>query len=131
VCTFVDVNSDDQTRTAGSKSLSTPPPASPVFDSGFYGAIFPSNGRMRLGPVPHRSATATQVVRRSIHHGQESLRGLARHYGINQKTVAKRTSTADLPTGPKEPHSTMLSRKDDAVIAAFRCHTLLPFDDCF
>lgn len=84
-----------------------------------------------LGPVPHGSATATEMVRRSIHHAQESLRVLAKRYGINQKTVAKRTSTADLPTGPKKPHSTMLSRKDDAVIAAFRCHTLLPFDDCF
>ncbi len=83
-----------------------------------------------MGQVHHGSATATEVVRRSIHHGQESLRGLARRYGINQKTVAKRTSTADLPTGPKGPHSTMLSRKDDAVIAAFRRYTLLPFGDC-
>lgn len=55
---------------------------------------------------------------------QESLRTLARRYGINQKTVAKwkeRTSVADLPIGPKEPHSTVLSLEDEAVIVAFRC----------
>ncbi len=36
---------------------------------------------------------------------QESLRALARRYGINQKTVAKwkeRETVADLPTGPKD-----------------------------
>jgi transposase-like protein len=37
---------------------------------------------------------------------------------------------ADLPTGPKEPHSTVLSLEDEAVIVAFRRHTLLPLDDC-
>jgi hypothetical protein len=58
---------------------------------------------------------------------------LAKRYGINQKTVAKwktRASVTDLPTGPKEPHSTVLSLEDDAVIVAFRHHTLLPLDDC-
>lgn len=54
-------------------------------------------------------------------------------YGINQKTVAKwkkRTSIADLPTGPKEPKSTVPSLAEEAVIVAFRKHTLLPLDDC-
>jgi transposase InsO family protein len=37
---------------------------------------------------------------------------------------------ADLPTGPKEPHSTVLSPEDEAIIVAFRKHTLLPLDDC-
>jgi hypothetical protein len=39
------------------------------------------------------------------------VRALAARYGINQKTVAKwkkRGSVADLPTGPKEPRSTVL-----------------------
>ncbi|GEC17535.1 transposase-like protein [Nitrobacter winogradskyi] len=42
----------------------------------------------------------------------------------------KRTSVADLPTGPKEPHSTVLSLEEEAIIVAFRKHTLLPLDDC-
>ena len=36
----------------------------------------------------------------------------------------------DLPTGPREPHSTVLSLEEEGVIVAFRKHTLLPLDDC-
>ena len=86
-----------------------------------------------MGQILHGSATTTAAVRRAIQHGQESLRALANRYGVNQKTVAKwkkRTSAADLPTGPKEPRSTVLSIEEEAVIVAFRRHTLLPLDDC-
>lgn len=86
-----------------------------------------------MGQVLHGSATTTEAVRRAIQHSQESLRALAKRYGINQKTVAKwrgRSSTTDLPTGPKEPRSTMLSVEEEAVIVAFRRYTLLPLDDC-
>ena len=86
-----------------------------------------------MGQVLHGSATTTEAVRRAIQHSQESLRALAKRYGINQKTVAKwkkRTSVADLPTGPKEPKSTVLSVEEEAIIVAFRRHTLLPLDDC-
>jgi Integrase core domain len=86
-----------------------------------------------MGQVLHGSATTTEAIRRAIQHSQESLRALAKRYGINQKTVAKwkrRTSVADLPTGPKEPKSTVLSIEEEAVIVAFRKHTLLPLDDC-
>lgn len=41
-----------------------------------------------------------------------------------------RTSVADLPTGPKSPSSTVLTIEEEAVIVAFRRHTLLPLDDC-
>ena len=86
-----------------------------------------------MGEVLHGSARTTEAVRRAIQNSQESLRALSKHYGINQKTVAKwkkRTSAADLPTGPKEPHSTVLSPEEEAIIVAFRKHTLLPLDDC-
>ena len=86
-----------------------------------------------MGQVLHGSATTTEAVRRAIQHSQESLRALAKRYGINQKTVAKwkkRTSVADLPTGPKEPKSTVLSIEEEAIVVAFRRHTLLPLDDC-
>ena len=88
---------------------------------------------MRYGPVFHGSATTTEAVRRAIQHSQASLRALAKRYGINQKTVAKwkgRTSVADLPTGPKKPKSTVLTAEEEAVVVAFRRHTLLPLDDC-
>ena len=86
-----------------------------------------------MGQVHHGSATTTAAVRRAIQHSQESLRALAKRYGINQKTVAKwkkRTSVADVPTGPKNPASTVLSIEEEGVIVAFRRHTLLPLDDC-
>src|SRR6202007_3066554 len=86
-----------------------------------------------MGQVLHGCATTTAAIRRAIQHSQASLRALAKRYGINQKTVAKwkkRTSSADLPTGPRDPKSTSLSIDDEAIIAAFRKHTLLPLDDC-
>jgi transposase InsO family protein len=86
-----------------------------------------------MGQVLHGSATTTEAVRRAIQHSQESLRALAKRYGINQKTVAKwkqRGSVVDLPTGPKAPRSTVLSIEEEAIIVAFRRHTLLPLDDC-
>src|SRR5687768_11863479 len=86
-----------------------------------------------MGRVHHGSATTTAAIRRAIQHSQASLRALAKRYGVNQKTVAKwrkRTSHADLPTGPREPRSTVLSIEEEAIIVAFRRHTLLPLDDC-
>jgi transposase InsO family protein len=86
-----------------------------------------------MGQVLHGSATTTEAIRRAIQHSEESLRTLAKRYGINQKTVAKwkkRASVADLPTGPKQPKSTVLSIEEEAIIVAFRRHTLLPLDDC-
>src|SRR3954447_19165283 len=85
-----------------------------------------------MGQVLHGGATTTEAIRRAIQNSQESLRALSKRYGINQKTVAKwkkRTSVADLPTGPKNPSSTVLAIEEEAVIVAFRRHTLLPLGD--
>ena len=86
-----------------------------------------------MGQVHHGGATTTAAVRRAIQHSQESLRVLARRHGINPKTVAKwkrRTSVQDERTGPKQPRSTVLTIDEEAVVVAFRRHTLLPLDDC-
>ncbi len=86
-----------------------------------------------MGQVLHGSATTTEAVRRAIQNSQESLRVLAKRYGINPKTVQKwkkRGSVEDLKAGPKEPRSTVLNQEEEAVIVAFRRHTLLPLDDC-
>jgi len=59
---------------------------------------------------------------------------LSRELGINVKTVAKwrkRDRVEDTRMGPKQAHSTVLSIEEEAVIVAFRRHTLLPLDDCF
>src|SRR4029078_6244332 len=86
-----------------------------------------------MGQILHGCATTTEAIRRAIQNSQESLRSLAKRYGINQKTVAKwkeRETVADLPTGPKEAKSTVLSVEEEAIVVAFRRHTLLPLDDC-
>src|SRR6202035_833703 len=86
-----------------------------------------------MAQILQGSATTTEAIRRAIQHSQASLRALSRRYGINQKTVAKwkrRTSVADIPTGQKNARSTVLSVEEEAVVVAFRRHTLLPLDDC-
>ena len=86
-----------------------------------------------MGQILHGSARTTEAVRRAIQHSQASLRDLARRFGVNSKTIAKwrkRSSVADRPTGPKAPRSTTLSPDQEAIIVAFRRHTLLPLDDC-
>src|SRR5919112_1828275 len=86
-----------------------------------------------MGQVLHGSATTTEAIRRAIQNSQTSLRELSKRYGINQKTVAKwkrRAFVADLPTGPKDARSTVLTAEQEAIIVAFRKYTLLPLDDC-
>ncbi len=86
-----------------------------------------------MGQVLHGGARTTEAVRRAIQGSRESLRALAKRHGVNQKTIAKwkrRTSVSDERTGPKDPHSTVLSLEDEAIIVAFRKHTLLALDDC-
>jgi transposase InsO family protein len=72
-------------------------------------------------------------VRRAIQVSQESGRALARRYGVSPTTVQKwrkRQTVTDERMGPKQPRSTVLSLEEEAVIVAFRRHTLLPLDDC-
>ena len=86
-----------------------------------------------MGQVRHGSATTTHAVRAAIQRSQASLSTLSRELGINPKTVAKwrrRTSVEDRKTGPKEPRSTVLTEAEEAMVVAFRRHTLLPLDDC-
>src|SRR6056297_3516391 len=86
-----------------------------------------------MGQVRHGSATTTHAVRAAIQRSQASLAALSQELGINPKMVAKwrkRTTVEDLKTGPREPRSTVLSECEEAMIVAFRRHTLLPLDDC-
>ena len=58
---------------------------------------------------------------------------MSRELGINPKTVAKwrkRATVEDMKTGPSEPRSTVLTEAEEAMVVAFRRHTLLPLDDC-
>src|SRR5918998_4689716 len=86
-----------------------------------------------MGQVLHGSARATKAVRRAIQLHQESVRALARRYGVSPPTIQKwrkRQTTGDAPMGPKEARSTVLTSEQGAIIVAFRRHPLLPLDDC-
>src|ERR687895_1075659 len=86
-----------------------------------------------MGQVLHGSARTTEAVRRAIQLRQESVRVLAKRFGVSPTTVQKwrkRSTTADAPMGPKEPRSTVLTPEEEAIVVAFRRHTLLPLDDC-
>ena len=86
-----------------------------------------------MGQVLHGSATTTHAVRAAIQRSKASIQELSERYGINPKTVQKwrkRGSVEDAPMGPKERRSTVLSPEEEALIVAFRKHTLLPLDDC-
>src|SRR5215207_3135708 len=74
-----------------------------------------------MGQVLHGSATTTEAVRRAIQLRQESVRALAKRYGVSPTTVQKwrkRSSTADAQMGPKEPRSTVLTREEEAIVVA-------------
>ena len=86
-----------------------------------------------MGRILHGSATTTHAVRAAIQRSKAPLKELAAQYGLNHKTVAKwrkRAFVNDVPMGPKAPRSTVLSPEEEAIVVAFRKHTLLPLDDC-
>ena len=86
-----------------------------------------------MGQVLHGSAKTTHVVRAAIQRSTATIAQLADQHDINFKTVMKwrgRTSVEDMPMGPREPRSTVLTAGEEALCVAFRKHTLLPLDDC-
>ena len=86
-----------------------------------------------MGQILHGCARTTEAVRREIQNSKESMKALAERLGLNYKTVSKwkhRDFVHDMPMGPKNPHSTVLTREEEAACVAFRKHSLLPLDDC-
>lgn len=78
-----------------------------------------------------REVVGVELLREVIEFEGGSRR--SSEQALNQKTVAKwkrRTAVKDLPTGPKDAYSTVLSIEEEAIIVAFCRHTLLPLDDC-
>ena len=76
-----------------------------------------------MGQVLHGCATTTHAVRTGIQRSKAPLKEPAARHGLNHRDN-------DASMGPKTPHSTVLSSKEEAIIVAFRKHTLLPLDDC-
>jgi hypothetical protein len=86
-----------------------------------------------MGQVLHGCATTTEAVRRAIQTASsgepEDACQATRDQSQDGRQVEAPASVADLPTGPKDAGSTVLSVEEEAVIVAFRRHTLLPLDD--
>ena len=86
-----------------------------------------------MGQILHGSATTTHAIRAAIQRSKAPLKELAAQHGLNPKTVAKwrkRAFVHDAPMGPKIVRSTVLTAEEEAMVVAFRKHTLLPLDDC-
>ena len=65
--------------------------------------------------------------------GDQSNAALARKHRANRMTAAKwkaRNSPLNLPMGPRVPEPRLLTAKQEAIIAAYRCRTRLSVDDC-
>jgi hypothetical protein len=85
-----------------------------------------------MGQIRHGSAR-TAAVRRAIQQSQESIAKLSERDHLHPKTVAKwksRTQVHGAPVGAKQPRSTILTLEEEALIVAFRKHTLFSLDDC-
>ena len=86
-----------------------------------------------MGQLLHGSARAIEAVRRAIQRSEASVRVLAGRYGISPTTVQKwrhRAPVTDARMGPKAIHSTVLTTDEEAIVVAFRRHTLLSLGDC-
>jgi transposase len=80
----------------------------------------------------HGSARTTPRARAELQASRGSTRALAARFGLNPKAVAKwrrRTTTSDLPIGPRRPRSSVLTEVEEAMVVEFRRRTLLPLDD--
>jgi len=84
-----------------------------------------------MGQVRHVSATTTHAVRAAIQIASFAC-DAEPGTGDQSQIVAKwrkRATVEDLKAGPKAPHSTTLTEAEEAIVVAFRRHTLLPLDD--
>ena len=86
-----------------------------------------------MGQILHGSAATTHAVRAAIQRSKATIAELAEKYDLNPKTVLKwrrRQSVEDMPMGPQNARSSVLSVEEEALCVAFRKHTLLALDDC-
>ena len=97
-------------------------------------------GQIRHGSAtiePWRASGSSTMARARRQSSNTAIASFARATepgaGVNPKTMAKwrkRATVEDRKTGPTESRSTVLAEHEEAMIVAFRRHTLLPLDDC-
>ena len=70
-----------------------------------------------MAQLLHPCATTTEATRRKIQNSKKSITKIANEYGITRNTAfkwKKRDFVQDIKSGPKDPHSTVLSREEEA-----------------
>ena len=85
-----------------------------------------------MGEIFDASVTAS-AADRVAQHNRENIGASAVRYHIRPKTVARwkgRQSVIGLPCCSKRLRASVLSAEEEAIIVAFRRHSLLPIDDC-
>ena len=68
-----------------------------------------------MGQILHGSAKTTHAVRAAIQRSKATIAELAEKYDLNPKTVMKwrrRQSVEDMPMGPQNTRSTVLSGEE-------------------
>ncbi len=94
---------------------------------------FRRNGRKHYGTSSsrqrhdHARSPSSNTAIASFARGAEQG---TRHQPQDGAKWRKRETVEDRKTGPKEPRSTVVTEADEAMIVAFRRHTLLTLDDC-
>jgi DNA-binding transcriptional regulator YiaG len=81
------------------------------------------------GTAQHGNDTTTEAVRRARQNCEANLSALAEPHRVSQKTMATWTSVANLPTGPSFAKATVPMHNAEAMVVAFRRHTLLQLND--
>lgn len=77
-------------------------------------------------PTGTGDASRSTAASRECESGGQALR----RQPDNDPEMARTSVDGRCRMGPKEARSTVLTPEDEAIIVAFRRHTLLPLDDC-
>ena len=85
-----------------------------------------------MGQILHGSATTTHAIRAAIQRSKATAKELAERHGLNPKTVASGRSGPSSTMRPwgRKPAVNRGVHREEAIVVAFRKHTLLPLDDC-
>ena len=85
-----------------------------------------------MGQVLHGSARTTEAVRRAIQRSGASVRAgrPLRDQPDDPAEVAKAGERQRCPDGAEGHSFHRLTAQEEAMMVAFRCHMLLPLDDC-
>ena len=87
-----------------------------------------------MASLHHANAKTTARIRKEIQDSKETITALAERYHVNFNTILRwknADSIEDGKSGPKEPHSTVVTEAEEQVICEFRKITRFFLDDVY